>query len=396
MAGRPGALRLLTVASYFDTHKGGLEIVAGKLARHLAARGFDVSWLATDVVAPEPDAAVRPVGVRAWNVTERRLGVPFPVPGPAGLARLFREVAAADAVLLHDALYPLSMATALACRLKRKPLVVIQHIGAVPYRNRLLRLLMALANRLVARRVLAAADQVVFISAFVRDFFASVRYRAEPQVIFNGVDAEVFRPADQGRARAALELPADGRIALFVGRFVEKKGLHHLERLARRRPDVLFVFAGWGPLEPQAWGLPNVRVFHGRSGSSLAELYAAADVFILPSQGEGFPLVIQEALACGLPVICGDEVLTADPAAAPHLQGVDVSGAPDDVAARLGLALDGLFERPGSADARRRLVVERYGWPVAADRYAAILDRLTGRAEHVHPGATPARTLESL
>ena len=55
-----------------------------------------------------------------------------------------------------------------------------------------------------------------------------------------------------------------------------------------------------------------MRVFSDLAGPGLAELYRASDVFVLPSQGEGFPLVVQEALACGLPVVCGDESTGAD------------------------------------------------------------------------------------
>lgn len=373
------APRLLVVSSYFDTHRGGLEIVAGKLARHLSQCGFSVDWLATSATEAPRDSAVQCLPIKAWNVTERRLGIPFPLPGLGGLVRLGRAVRAADAVLLHDSLYPLSVATTLAALAHRKPLVICQHIGQVPYHQPLLRFLMAAANRLVARPVLARADQVVFISSFVRDFFAKVRFRRPPELIFNGVDTEVFAPGDRLAARQALNLPRDAKVALFVGRFVEKKGLHLLHEMAKRRPDVIWAFAGWGHIDPAHWGLANVRVLQGLSGASLADAYRAADVFILPSHGEGFPLVIQEALAVGLPVICGAESTTADPAAAPHLIGVDVEGDTRRVVEALLEACDGAFTRGADAEGaaqRRELATSRYAWAGAADRYAAILRRL--------------------
>ena len=115
--------------------------------------------------------------------------------------------------------------------------------------------------------------------------------------------------------RRKLQL-GGGPIALFVGRFVEKKGLHYLREAAAIRRDVQWVFAGWGPIDPGSWGLPNVRTYAGLKDNSLADLYRASDVLVLPSKGEGFPLVVQEALACGLPVVCGSELTQADPAAA--------------------------------------------------------------------------------
>jgi len=381
--------RLLTVSNYFDTHRGGLEIVAGVLARELAGRRFDVTWLASDVTpAPAGCAArnLKTASFSVWNFAERRLGVPWPVLSPAAVARLWREVRAADAVLLHDSLYMTSIVTFLAARTSRTPLVVIQHIGAVPYRNPILRGLMALANRLVARPILGGAGQVVFISQFVREYFAGLRFKRTPALIFNGVDTEVFSPATGGERAAARErfgFAPDERVVLFVGRFVEKKGVTLLGKTAAKRPDMTFAFAGWGLIDPAAWGLANVRVFSDLAGASLADLYRAADVFVLPSQGEGFPLVVQEALACGLRVVCGDESTGADADAARFLVGVDVTGAEEDVSARISAAIDRALDDGDGHDpaARAAFTRSRYSWSAAADRYADLLDGLiAGRA----------------
>ena len=376
--------RLLTVSNYFDTHRGGLEIVAGVLARELAARGFDVTWLASDVTPAPAGCAARGLKTASygvWNFAERRLGVPWPVLSPAAVARLWREVRAADAVLLHDSLYMTSMVTFLAAGTSRTPLIVLQHIGAVPYRNPILRGLMALANQLVARPILGGAGQVVFISQFVRDYFARIRFRRAPALIFNGVDTEIFRPAVDGERAAARDrfgFAPEAHVALFVGRFVEKKGVALLGKAAAKRPDITFAFAGWGLVDPAAWGLANVRVFSNLAGSGLAELYRAADVLVLPSQGEGFPLVVQEALACGLPVVCGDESTGADADATPFLVGVDVAGTDEDVATRISSAIDRATRQgdPRDPAARAAFARSRYSWAAAADRYADLLDGL--------------------
>jgi glycosyltransferase involved in cell wall biosynthesis len=377
-----GRGQLLTVSNYFDSHRGGLEIVAGVLARELAGRGFEVTWMASDVTPAPAGCAARTLKTGSfgvWNVAERRLGVPWPVLSPAAVARLWRAVRAADAVLLHDSLYMTSIVTFLAARASRTPLTVLQHIGAVPYRNPILRGLMALANRLVARPILGGAGQVVFISQFVRDYFGRLKFRRPPALIFNGVDTGIFRPAmgdERVAARARFGFAADECVALFVGRFVEKKGVALLGKTAARRPDITFAFAGWGLIDPAAWGLANVRVFSDLAGASLAELYRAADLFVLPSQGEGFPLVVQEALACGLPVVCGDESTGADADAAPFLVGVDVTGVEADVAERIGAAIDRALAGVRDPEVRADFARSRYSWSAAADRYAELLDGL--------------------
>jgi glycosyltransferase involved in cell wall biosynthesis len=378
-------LRLLTVSNFFDSHRGGLEIVAGRLARELAGRGFEVTWLASDTTPAPADPALTCAPARVWNIAEERLGVPWPVLSPGSIARLWREVKAADAVLLHDALYMASVVTFLAAKAHRRPLVIIQHIGQIPYRSPLLRGLMALANRMVAAPVLSGADQVVFISAFVRVFFERLQFRAPPQLVFNGVDTEVFRPTcGESRAAARARFGLTGPTALFVGRFVEKKGVEILRRAAAQRPELTFAFAGWGVIDPASWGLPNVRVFSDLAGASLAELYSASDVFVLPSQGEGFPLVVQEALACGLPVVCGAESTRADAEAGAYLAGVPVEGDvdQDQAAAAVLAAMDRVLaaNAPGAAQARYEFVRRRYAWSAAADRYAEIIRGLTASA----------------
>jgi glycosyltransferase involved in cell wall biosynthesis len=390
-------MRVLIGSAYFESHRGGIEIVAGRLARELQRQGAQVTWFATDG-SPPPGSdcgcgVSRPIG--AWNIAERKLGVPLPLPGLRGVATIWRDVRAADAVLLHDSLYPTNVVAMLAARWHRKPVVLAQHIAAVPYRNPLLRGIMAAANALIARPMLAAADQVVFISAAVAGRFSQVAFKVAPRLIFNGVDTNAFRlpPAgfDRCEARASMGLPVDSPVALFVGRFVEKKGLHLIERLARRRSDLTFALAGWGPIDPSDWRLPNVHVLSDLQGPSLVPLYQSSDVFVLPSIGEGLPLVLQEALACGLPVICGQETAAADPGADALIEGVAIEGAdPDTAATALAACIDRILaentgaSRGAAADARRAHVLAQYSWTKAAGAYLYIMTGL------IEPTPSPA------
>jgi glycosyltransferase involved in cell wall biosynthesis len=299
--------------------------------------------------------------------------------------------------MIHDALYPANIATFLLARWLGRPVMLTQHIGAVPYANPILRVLMHCMNRVVTRPVLAAADQVVFISKLTAEKFRSVTCRRPPHIIFNGADSELFHPARDAGERAAIRsqfgLSSDRPVALFVGRFVEKKGLHILRYAAQLGGDIDWVLAGWGNIDPTAWGLANVRVLRGLSQAALAPLYRASDVFVLPSVGEGFPLVLQEAALCGLPMICGAETAKADEKLQPLLSPVDIeyrdpADTAVDVVANVRRAID--ENDAAQAVARSARVSGWYSWPRAAKLYLGLFsDMLTTKA--VPNGLSTAR-----
>ncbi|MDZ4843283.1 MAG: glycosyltransferase family 4 protein [Hyphomicrobium aestuarii] len=390
-------MKLLMATHYFDSHRGGIEIVAARLAREFTSRGVELTWLASNATPP-PDVTAgqgRCVAIPAWNVTERRLGFPLPLPGPRGLLTITREVRDSDAVLLHDCLYPTNVSARLAAWWYRRPVVIIQHIGTVPYTNPVLRVLMATANAIITRPMLASAHQVAFISEITRRHFATVRFASPPRLLFNGVDTQMYAPPEPGydraSVRARLGLPTDRPVALFVGRFVEKKGLHLIERTARQRPGITFALAGWGPIDPSDWGLANVRVLSGLSGASLADAYRASDIFVLPSTGEGLPLVMQEALASGLPVVCGAETATADPEAARFVDGVAIDPAHHDAtAAAFAAAIDQHVDTLAvgiTAAERHAFVRDRYSWSRAAGAYLDIVKGLMHDVVSTQPAA---------
>lgn len=358
-------MRVLSVSNFYDTHGGGLERVAAHLNREFVAVGHDAAWAASDADGV-PDTPARAIGLRCINPTERLMGLPMPLPGPRSIGALQRAVRKADVVVIHDALYATSIIAMLFAKRHRRPTILVQHIAAIPFASPLLKGIMSLANILVTRPMMAAADRLAFISATVRDDLLGSPPRRAAMLVFNGVDQAVFHPCarmSRTETRARWGLPAEAPLAVFVGRFVEKKGLHVLRALAERRPDVHFALFGRGPIDPGKWGLSNVHPLGQQSQMDIADLYRAADVLLLPSVGEGYPLVIQEAMACGLPVLCGEASARADPGATQWLMGVDIDlGDPEGSAANCSEVLDRERPEATSLAAMAEYAANTYSW----------------------------------
>lgn len=119
----------------------------------------------------------------------------------------------------------------------------------------------------------------------------------------NGVDENKFRMLDKAACRKELGFPEDVFVVAYTGTFSANKGVDRLNQALKSCDNVYSVFMGQGPLEPDC-----DRILHmGRvPNDRVAQYLNAADVFVLPTRGEGCCNAIVEALSCGLPVISSD------------------------------------------------------------------------------------------
>jgi D-inositol-3-phosphate glycosyltransferase len=126
----------------------------------------------------------------------------------------------------------------------------------------------------------------------------------------HGIDIHRFpqrTPAERDAARAALGLPGDARVAVFVGRFDYPKNEDWVLDVAEAMPDLRVLLVGGGPNEAMLNG--RVERLGLKSRVSVLgyrdplPIYQAADALLLPSLREGFGLVCGEAMSVGVPVL---------------------------------------------------------------------------------------------
>jgi len=183
---------------------------------------------------------------------------------------------------------------------------------------------------------------------------------------------------------------------LFVGRHVHQKGIDTLlEAAARAQARIgdrfALQLAGDGPerlrLEHQARDLRlsgSVRFLGSLSRTELLEAYRGADVLVIPSRYEGFPLVILEAWAAGLPVIATSVGGVPDLCDAQNAVLI-----PPDDAGALADAMASLASDPSQREALgaagRSLVRTRYTWDTIAGQYERVYERCIARARDAGP-----------
>jgi len=289
-----------------DLEIGGAERCLAELATRLDRGRFEP---VVYCLAPEPADAER-----SCLGPLREAGVPVHCLGGRSRWQLFWVVLRLAwllrrqrAQLVQTMLFHANIVGTMAARLARVPKVVaglrVAERGAewhVRWESRL------------RRRV----DRHVCVSRDVADFgWAEMRIPREKLVVIpNGVDPARY-PAPEPAKLTSLGVWAGRRAVTFVGRLERQKGVRWLIESApdwlERLPDFDLLLVGKGPLEPELrrlaekLGIPG-RVHFAGWRPDVPEILAASEILVLPSEWEGMPNVVLEAMASRLPVVASD------------------------------------------------------------------------------------------
>ncbi len=381
-------MRVLMVSFWFYPGRGGLERQAWQLSRRLQRQGVQV--IAVTACRPGLSRFEMVEGVRIHRVWAG---------GGAGLARtghlssylnvvvfcfslcafLFVHAREFDVVHVHQALFPAFVSVFVGGWLGKRVAVKVSGSGASGNIRQMQR---RWYNRAMLP-VIRQADVLIGLSDEARDELLAAGFDKRRIVIIpNGVDLDEFQPSQPAERTGRKGV-------LCAGRFTYEKGQEVLARAWRMLsvPNACLTFAGDGPTRASVAELAGPGVEFIGEVENMADVYRRANIFVLPSLGEGMSNALLEAMACGMACIVsnvgGNRALV--------VTGVNgllfESGSAEQLADSLQRLLgdDLLADKLGAA--ARATVVGRCGFDRVVQTYRTLYMQMAN-SEQTAPGQT--------
>lgn len=295
-------MRVLQILSSTGFH--GAEAMAAELSRQLSFLGIEIDVAVLDNAGTGNDEIFNVVGPQAsacYRIPcDRQLD-------PQTLKSLAAKIKERRIDLIHSHCYKTTFYAGLLRPWQGFRLVTTYH-------NWLTHTRALKAYALIDKHLARLNDFSVGVSTPVVSELAHYVSKNKLGQIDNGIDVQQFCPGtDRIASRHTLGLTGEHPLLGFVGRLSPEKGLQHL-LLALKRPtlsSVHLAIVGDGPersnIQKQITDLELQSRVHllGYRRDTL-NVYHALDGFVLPSTIEAFPMVLLEAMSCGLPVIASN------------------------------------------------------------------------------------------
>ena len=239
-----------------------------------------------------------------------------------------RRILEFDVIHIHELRRMMNILIHHYARKYNVPYILQAHGSLLPSKSLLKQGLSWIFDMLFGYRLLRDASKFIALSRIEAEQYRDMGVPEEKiEVIPNGIDlSEYNHLPPKGSFKIKFNIPNDKKVILYLGRIHEIKGIDFLVKACAqlvnkmRVSDVLLVITG-----PDDGYLPriqtlvktlkiedNVLISGPLYGKDKLEAYVDADVYVLPSRYETFPMSVLEAVACGTPVILTENCGIAD------------------------------------------------------------------------------------
>ena len=374
-------MNLLSISVVFPPawHHGGTPVTAHAVAKALIHQGHNILAICTGDTATDGSPVLDEM--TTWDgvpvVYCRRLPFRYLSYSPSLVQRVGHFLPQHDVAMIRSVWQHTGPAASRECRRLGIPYLAYPEGGLDPWglqRGRLRKVAKAAFWRAFDREYLERASAVVALSQSEASSILATGIRTRVECIPNGVDISQYQV---GTCRRSLEerypILQGRRIVLFLSRLHPKKGLLEMlpavRGIARRFPGVLLVIAGPSEEGYQAQlerrvrelDLTNHVTFTGTVvGQDKVSLLQAAEIFVLPSFSEGFPVVVLEALACSRPIVLTTACNVPEVAQAGA--GIEISHSVAEFEKALVELLSDDAARQQMGRNAYQLVLERFTW----------------------------------
>ena len=253
------------------------------------------------------------------------------------------------------------------------------HTSALSWGNALMRVPVEAAHAKNRLSVDKYATDLFACSSRSAVFMYGEKNAKKTIIIPNAADLSKFSVRDGKDIRAELRIPEDALVIGHVGRMCVPKNQKFLldifSSLYHKDKNAVLLFIGDGELHDEvtayaaASGCADRIIFTG-ARTDVDRLYAAMDVFCLPSLSEGFPVTVVEAQACGLPCVVSEQSVGREVDISGNVRFVSLTASPERWAEELTAAA-----AYGKTDCREKLIGAGFEISSAAKK---LQDKFTG------------------
>jgi glycosyltransferase involved in cell wall biosynthesis len=304
-------MKIAYICQFYEPVIGGVEEVIRELATRMAKKGHEVHVFTSDFDKAKRIKAKEEIidGVHVHRFPYLFALTQFAPFWPSLLWNFKGEF---DIIHVHVFGHPFTFIGSLLAKISKTPLVITTHCPWTDKFRRFIVNFFIFFSYNLNRFSFKWADKIIAITPWEISFIEKYGgNKNKIEVIPNGVNKILFKKIFPNTFKKKHKIK--GKIALFFGRFNVTKGPDKLalaaKEILKERKDIYFVFVGPDEgvkkeVKNIAKGEKNMIILDPiKDRKKVAEMYQAADVYMLPSYREGLPLTLFEAMASGLPII---------------------------------------------------------------------------------------------